>query len=118
MVHVSRSKILCKVHRYCFQFFETEVQGYKLVIAGSRDTHFLDLEKIIARENLRKYVTLTGFVTQEEKVALYRGASVFIFPSLYEGFGLPVLEAQTMGIPVLTSNTSASPEVAGNGALY
>src|SRR3989344_4730046 len=100
------------------KFLETEVQGYKLVIAGSRDTHFLDLEKIIARENLRKYVTLTGFVTQEEKVALYRGASVFIFPSLYEGFGLPVLEAQTMGIPVLTSNTSALPEVAGNGALY
>lgn len=58
-----------------------------------------------------------GFVTEEEKAGLMRNASVFFFPSLYEGFGIPVLEAMQYGCPVVCANTSSLPEVAGDGAL-
>jgi glycosyltransferase involved in cell wall biosynthesis len=57
-------------------------------------------------------------VSEEEKSSLYSGAKGFIFPSLYEGFGLPVLEAQSLGVPVLTSNVASLPEVGGDSALY
>lgn len=59
-----------------------------------------------------------GYVTEEEKWKLLGGADVFLFPTLYEGFGLPVLEAQAIGIPVVTSTTSSLPEIGGKGALY
>lgn len=60
-----------------------------------------------------------GYVSEEEKWGLLRGADGFLFPSLYEGFGLPILEAQSVGIPVLTSNTSSLPEVSGeSGAVF
>ena len=73
---------------------------------------------MIEETGLGGKVILTDFVTQEEKVLLYKGAMALVFPSLYEGFGLPVLEAQSLGIPVLTSNTSSLPEIAGEGAIY
>lgn len=59
-----------------------------------------------------------GYVSEEEKWKLLRGANVFVFPSLYEGFGIPVLEAQSVGVPVVTANTSSLPEVGGDGAVY
>ncbi len=62
-------------------------------------------------------VRFTGYVSDVEKAVLMRGARAFAFPSLYEGFGLPVLEAQSAGVPVVCSNTSSLPEVAGDAAL-
>jgi glycosyltransferase involved in cell wall biosynthesis len=62
-------------------------------------------------------VLLTGFVDDEDLPALYSGASVFAFPSLYEGFGLPPLEAMACGTPVVTSNRSSLPEVVGDAGL-
>jgi glycosyltransferase involved in cell wall biosynthesis len=59
-----------------------------------------------------------GYVNEEEKWLLLLGADVFVFPTLYEGFGIPILEAQAAGTPVVTSNTSSLPEVAGDGAVY
>ena len=59
----------------------------------------------------------TGYVREREKVALLTGATVLTYPSLYEGFGLPVLEAFAVGVPVLTSNVSSLPEVAGDAAV-
>jgi glycosyltransferase involved in cell wall biosynthesis len=56
-------------------------------------------------------------LTDDDLPALYNGASLFVFPSLYEGFGLPVLEAMACGTPVITSNVSSLPEVAGNAAM-
>jgi glycosyltransferase involved in cell wall biosynthesis len=66
---------------------------------------------------VRKRVVLTGYVPEAEKVALLSGAEALVYPSLYEGFGLPVIEAMACGTPVLTSNTSALPETAGSAAL-
>lgn len=58
-----------------------------------------------------------GYVSEGEKAALYSGAKIFLFPTLYEGFGLPIVEAQACGAPVLTSNTGSNPEIAGAGAV-
>ncbi|MBN1488109.1 MAG: glycosyltransferase family 4 protein [Anaerolineae bacterium] len=77
-------------------------------------------EAIHARVNqlgIRNRVHFTGYIAEADKAALLSGARIFAFPSLYEGFGFPVLEAQACGVPVLTSTTTSLPEVAGNGAL-
>jgi len=62
-------------------------------------------------------VLITGYVSNTELAPLYTGAELFVFPTLYEGFGLPVLEAMQCGCPVITSNTSSIPEVAGDAAI-
>lgn len=67
--------------------------------------------------NLRESVHFSGYVTDEQLRALYTVASVYVHPSLYEGFGLTVLEAMASGCPVVTSNVYSLPEVAGNAAL-
>jgi glycosyltransferase involved in cell wall biosynthesis len=66
---------------------------------------------------LGPHVHFTDYVADEDLPALYNGAELFAFPSLYEGFGLPVLEAMACGTPVVTSNSSSLPEVAGDAAL-
>jgi glycosyltransferase involved in cell wall biosynthesis len=71
----------------------------------------------ISQRNLHHRVQLLGFVDDHDLPALYNLATVFAFPSWYEGFGLPVLEAMACGTPVVTANNSALPEVAGNAAL-
>jgi glycosyltransferase involved in cell wall biosynthesis len=68
-------------------------------------------------EDVRGDVILTGYVSEPEKVALLSGAEALVYPSVYEGFGFPVLEAMACGTPVLTSNLSSLPEVAGDAAL-
>jgi glycosyltransferase involved in cell wall biosynthesis len=66
---------------------------------------------------IRRRIVLTGYVPEEDKAALLTGALALVFPSFYEGFGLPVVEAMACGLPVLTSNVSALPETAGGAAL-
>ncbi|PJF32981.1 MAG: glycosyltransferase family 1 protein, partial [Candidatus Thermofonsia Clade 1 bacterium] len=66
---------------------------------------------------LGERVVLAGFAAEADLPALYSGALCLVFPSLYEGFGLPVLEGMACGVPVLTSNVSSLPEVAGDAAL-
>jgi glycosyltransferase involved in cell wall biosynthesis len=68
-------------------------------------------------ENVRRRIVLTGYVGEQDKAALLGGAEALVYPSLYEGFGLPVAEAMACGTPVITSNVSALPEVAGGAAL-
>ncbi len=101
-----------------FKLFQKVHPNYYLVMAGKKEKRFIDLEGEIKKRKIGKNVILTGFVSKEEKTALYKGSEAFVFPSFYEGFGLPVLEAQSLGIPVLTSNISSLPEVAGEAALY
>jgi glycosyltransferase involved in cell wall biosynthesis len=88
-----------------------------LVLAGKRGWLYKDLFAQIRRMSLEGRVLFPGYVPDEDKAALLSGALAFVFPSLYEGFGLPVLEAQACGCPVITSTTSSLPEVAGDAAL-
>lgn len=86
----------------------------QLLIAGGRGWLY---EEILDAADKHDGVRVLGFVDDEDLPALYREAELFAFPSLYEGFGLPVLEAMACGVPVICSNTSSLPEVAGNAAL-
>jgi len=96
---------------------ERESIPHKLVLAGS-DWHGADeVHREAAACSAAKDIIFTGFVAQEIIPDLYRGADAFVFPSLFEGFGLPVLEAMSSGVPVACSNTSSLPEVAGDAAL-
>ncbi|MBM3310864.1 MAG: glycosyltransferase family 4 protein [Candidatus Aminicenantes bacterium] len=89
---------------------------HTLVIAGKQD---FETEKTVAaiRASGTADVVLPGFIADEDLPALYAGAEVFIYPSLFEGVGLPVLEAMAAGAPVITSTTSSLPEIAGEAAL-
>jgi glycosyltransferase involved in cell wall biosynthesis len=77
-----------------------------------------DAEKLIKKLNLTQRVKLLGFVPQKDLPALYKNALFFVYPSYYEGFGLPVLEAMNVGTPVVTSKTSSLPEVGRDAVLY
>lgn len=88
----------------------------KLVIAGKPGWLY---DEILARaQRLAGRVILPGYVPDEDKAALLSGALAYVFPSLYEGFGLPLLEAMACGVPVLAGNGSSLPEVAGPAARY
>jgi len=89
----------------------------KLVIVGRPGWGSEDYGAMVEALGLQTAVQFTGFVDDEYLPDLYRGALLFVYPSLYEGFGLPVLEAMACGIPVITSNRSSLPEVAGDAAL-
>jgi glycosyltransferase involved in cell wall biosynthesis len=90
---------------------------WRLVLAGSGGYGSADIHVRIASSPAAGRIEVKGWVTDEELRRLYRRASVFAFPSLDEGFGIPVLEAMASGVPVLTSNRSALPEVAGDCAV-
>jgi glycosyltransferase involved in cell wall biosynthesis len=96
-------------------------QSAPLVIAGSpppRDSDFFPDPRRLAEENdLQDTVTFLGLVAEEDKPALYSSAALFVFPSLYEGFGLPVLEAMSCGTAVLASDAASLPEIVGDGAV-
>src|SRR3989344_8431117 len=77
-----------------------------------------DAEKLVKELNLTQSVKLLDFVEQEDLPAIHKNALMFIYPSKYEGFGLPVLEAMNQGNPVITSKTSSLPEVGGDSVLY
>lgn len=92
---------------------------YQLVIAGFTDfAHGKFARSIRNRVPSDGALVLTGYLKREELNALYSGAAAFLFPSLYEGFGIPVLEAMASGTPVMTSRSSSLPEVAGEAAYY
>lgn len=94
---------------------------YPLLLAGIKPTatssHFPDYDGYIGRLGLGDHVRWLGFVAEEDKPALYRQASAFVFPSRYEGFGLPPLEAMACGTPVVATDIASLSEVVGNAAL-
>ena len=92
-------------------------EDLKLVIAGKRGWLYDDIFAQVRRLSLTDRVIFPGYVAEAVKPALLSGALAYVFPSLYEGFGLPVLEAMACGVPVLTGNGSSLPEVAGQAAL-
>ena len=89
----------------------------KLVVIGDEISKYTDLRRTVHRHNLHKHIRFLGYMPDETLAVLYRLATVFVFPSLYEGFGLPPLEAMASGTPVVTSNVSSLPEVVGDAAV-
>lgn len=93
--------------------------GLKLVLAGGKGHNFdQEIEAYIKNFSLQDHIILPGFIPEEDKPALFKLAHVFCFPSLYEGFGIPILEAMTMGTPTLASNIAPHLEVAGDSILF
>jgi glycosyltransferase involved in cell wall biosynthesis len=93
------------------------VEDVKLLIIGDEISKYPNLRRTVHRHQLHQHVRFLGFVPDATLAVLYRLAKVFVFPSLYEGFGLPPLEAMAAGVPVVTSNVSSLPEVVGDAAL-
>jgi glycosyltransferase involved in cell wall biosynthesis len=91
---------------------------YRLVLAGGDGHGSEAIHEFIRKERLESRLTLLGHVAADRLPVLYQAASVFLFPSFEEGFGLPVLEAMAYGLPVVASRTSSLPEVGGDAALY
>ena len=87
----------------------------KFVIVGGKGWKYDNIMKLI--ESMGTDIILTGYIDEEDKIPIYKLAQIFAFPSLYEGFGMPVLEAMAAGVPVITSNVSSLPEVAGDAAI-
>jgi glycosyltransferase involved in cell wall biosynthesis len=90
---------------------------HQLVIVGRKLWLTEQIFKEVARQKWVKDVILTDYVDDQDLPALYRAAALFVYPSLFEGFGLPPLEAMACGTPVITSNTSSLPEVTGDAAI-
>jgi len=93
-------------------------KNYKLVIAGSKGWLSDEIYGLPKKLGIETQVKFLGYVEDRKLPVLYSRAIALVFPSLFEGFGLPILEAQACGCPVITSNISSMPEVAGKGALF
>ena len=104
-----------------FHFLRTSqnerFQQEHLIIAGKRGWKYDGIFETVTQLGLEKFVHFTDFVDQKDLPNLYNLAEVFVYPSLYEGFGLPPLEAMACGCPIITSNSSSLPEVAGDAAI-
>ena len=98
---------------------EVRASGLDLcyAIAGGKGWLEDEMQQTIAATGMEDFVRLLGYVDDEDLPALYSGSRMLLMPSLYEGFGLPILEAMTCGVPVITSNVSSLPEVAGSAAI-
>jgi glycosyltransferase involved in cell wall biosynthesis len=90
---------------------------YMLVIAGTHGWKYEEIFEAIADSPYKDRIIQTGFIAGEDKTALYNLASVFVYPSLYEGFGFPPLEAMACGVPVIVSHSSSLPEVVGDAGI-
>jgi glycosyltransferase involved in cell wall biosynthesis len=108
--------ILLKAYTYVKQGYDAP-----LVLAGrppqKESPRFIDVQKYIEMMNLGEVVKVIGEIDEADKPALYRLATTFVYPSRYEGFGLPVLEAMASGTAVVTTNTSSLPEITGDAAF-
>ena len=89
----------------------------KLVIVGKMDPRYTEIACLVGKLGLEKEVIFTGYISNDDLILLYNAARAFVFPSLYEGFGLPPLESMACGVPVVSSNAGSLVEVLGDAAL-
>lgn len=92
-------------------------EEYQLVLCGKKDSDYLNIYEVIKELDLNNNVVFIDFVSNRDLPALYSGAEIFVCPSLYEGFGLPPLEAMACGTPVISSNATALPEVIDDAGM-
>ncbi len=90
---------------------------YPLIIVGGKGWGEDDIDDIVKQLDIEKYVQILGYLSDKELATVYQEASLLVMPSLYEGFGLPLLEAMSVGVPVVTSNISSMPEIVGDAAV-
>lgn len=103
-----------------FLAFSKYNPGVSLVFGGAyrrNDPSFKEINQLLGKYLLHDKVIFTGYIPEEHLPAIYSGAILFVYPSLYEGFGIPPLESQACGVPVICSNTASLPEVVGDSAL-
>ena len=110
-----RKNLVTLVHAYAR--LRQRGLDWPLVLAGGKGWLYEDVFAAVERLGLNAHVRFPGYVSYEEQPLWYGGAAVFVYPSTYEGFGLPVLEAMACGAPVVTSTASSLPEAAGDAAL-
>lgn len=101
-----------------YKLVHERIKDIKLVIVGKKGWLYKEVFEILEEDKFKDAVIFTGFVPQEDLPCLYSGAQCFVYPSIYEGFGLPPLEAMCCGTPVVVSNTSSLPEVVGDAGVY
>ena len=106
------------IKAYKDYLLENPHKNFPLLLVGKKGWYYEDFFQLVKDLKLEKNIIFTGYLPEEILPFLYSRAEVFIYPSLYEGFGLPVLEAMSCGAPVITSNTSSLPEVAGDAAIF
>lgn len=115
LLHVGNTKAHKNVARLLQAFAQARMDaGIRLVLTGQKTA---ELAEIIQRCRLENRIVFAGMLTEKQLAEYYRGALAVMFPSVYEGFGLPVLEAMACGVPALTSNVTSLPEVAGDAAV-
>lgn len=100
------------------RFIEQTGSDMKLVLAGHKGWNCDDIYAAIKTSKYSERIILPGFISENDKAYLLNNATAFVYPSLYEGFGIPILEAFAYKIPVLTTNISSMPEVGGEAAWY
>jgi glycosyltransferase involved in cell wall biosynthesis len=107
-------KLLIKAYA---EYLKADPDRYLLVIAGGRGWLNDDIYALVAELGIERHVRFLGYIQEPDLRCLYSVARVFVYPSIYEGFGLPPLEAMACGAPVITSHTSSLPEVVGDAAI-
>ena len=114
-----RKNILALIQAYeaLLSLKHPALEKYSLVIAGTRGWKCEEIFDAIAHSPHQDKILLPGFIADEDKTALYNLSSVFVYPSLYEGFGFPPLEAMASGVPVIASHSSSLPEVVGDAGI-
>lgn len=119
LLYVGRIQARKNIGRLVEAYARLQQQGPapKLVMVGKPDWGFRQLQNTIDALNLRSRVVLPGYISGDDLPLFYNAAELFVFPSLFEGFGLPVLESMASGAPTITSRGSSLEEVAGDGAL-
>ena len=100
-----------------FALLDTEREDVHIVVVGNIGWKTKDVMSLLKAHRYRSRIHFTGYVDAARLSFIYRNALCLLYPSLYEGFGFPILEAMTYGVPVITSNVSSMPEVAGDAAL-
>jgi glycosyltransferase involved in cell wall biosynthesis len=115
---ISPKKNLCRLLQAHARLLERGGWDRTLVVVGKLGWRSEEITRELRRAGVRERVRYIGYIPDEDLVRLYNGADAFVYASLYEGFGLPVLEAMACGVPVVTSRVGSLPEVAGDAAYF
>ena len=112
-----KKNILTLIEAFAYFREKNKSSKLKLVLAGDAGFGYSDVNYMISEYRLEDEVIMTGWVDEADVPYLYCGASVFVFPSSYEGFGIPLLQSMACGVPCAASNHTSIPEIVGDSAL-